>query len=57
MVTHDMAEAFVLGERVGVLDAGELIACDTPDRIAQTDDQRVRPLIESALAPALRRPS
>ena len=31
IVTHDMAEAFALGRRVGVIDDGQLVVCDTPD--------------------------
>jgi len=42
LVTHDMAEAFALGDRVGVLDGGRLIACDTPERIARATDPNVR---------------
>ena len=34
LVTHDMTEACTLATRVGVLDEGSLIACDTPDGIA-----------------------
>ena len=34
LVTHDMAEALTLGHRVGVIDGGTLIACDTPAAIA-----------------------
>ena len=30
IVTHDMGEAFALGDRVGVLDEGRLVACDRP---------------------------
>ena len=30
IVTHDMAEAFVLSRRVGVIDDGQLLVCDTP---------------------------
>src|SRR5205085_9256607 len=30
IVTHDMGEAFALGDRVGVLDGGRLVAFDTP---------------------------
>jgi osmoprotectant transport system ATP-binding protein len=54
VVTHDIAEAFVLGSRVGVLDAGELIAIDAPLRIAASPDPRVRLLLDSL--PALRAP-
>jgi multiple sugar transport system ATP-binding protein len=31
MVTHDQADALALGERVAVLDRGELQQCDTPE--------------------------
>ena len=54
VVTHDIAEAFALGDRVGVLDAGELIALDTPPQVAASTDRRVRALID-ALPPV--RPS
>jgi osmoprotectant transport system ATP-binding protein len=54
VVTHDIAEAFALGDRVGVLDAGELIALDRPPQVAASTDRRVRALID-ALPPV--RPS
>lgn len=41
IVTHDMAEAFALSQRIGVLYDGRLIACDEPDRIARSADPRV----------------
>ena len=34
IVTHDMGEAFALGTRVGVLEAGALVACGPPASIA-----------------------
>ena len=46
LVTHDMAEARALGTRVGVLDEGRLIFCDTPDAVARSSDPRVRQLLE-----------
>jgi osmoprotectant transport system ATP-binding protein len=42
IVTHDMAEAFALGHRVCVIDAGEAIVCDTAERVARTTDPRVK---------------
>jgi osmoprotectant transport system ATP-binding protein len=45
LVTHDMAEAFALGTRVGVLHDGVLAAADTPRAIARSDDPRIRPLL------------
>lgn len=50
LVTHDMAEAFVLGHRVGVLDAGELVICDTPEAVAESDDPRVRLFLDALIA-------
>jgi osmoprotectant transport system ATP-binding protein len=47
LVTHDMAEAFALGQRVGVIEAGALIICDTPDRIRRSDDPRVTSFVEA----------
>jgi osmoprotectant transport system ATP-binding protein len=47
VVTHDIAEAFALGDRVGVLDAGALIAVDTPSRVGASRDPRVRLLIDA----------
>jgi osmoprotectant transport system ATP-binding protein len=53
LVTHDIAEAFTLGTRVGVLDGGRLVVCDTPDAVARDADVRVRELL--AALPALPR--
>ncbi|HEY6211870.1 MAG TPA: ATP-binding cassette domain-containing protein [Vicinamibacterales bacterium] len=47
VVTHDMREAFALGDRVGVIDAGRLVACDVPARLAESDDPRVRKLLDA----------
>jgi osmoprotectant transport system ATP-binding protein len=55
VVTHDVAEAFALGHRVGVMDSGELVACDTPARVAEHGDARVRALVDAPLHPFVRR--
>jgi osmoprotectant transport system ATP-binding protein len=55
LVTHDMAEAFALGHRVGVIDDGELIVCDTPAGVAASTDPRVRALVDTIAAPPPRR--
>jgi osmoprotectant transport system ATP-binding protein len=47
IVTHDMGEAFALGDRVGVLDEGRLVACDTPPTVAESSDPRVRRLLDA----------
>ena len=61
LVTHDMAEAFALAQRVGVLDSGRLIICDTPAGISRSADPRVRRFFDAvptALSPvALKPPS
>jgi len=49
LVTHDMAEAFALASRVGVLADGALAALDSPKTIAASKDPRVRPLLEPLL--------
>jgi osmoprotectant transport system ATP-binding protein len=47
IVTHDMAEAFVLGQRVGVVDQGRLVVCDTPAAVAASSDPVVRAFLET----------
>jgi osmoprotectant transport system ATP-binding protein len=47
IVTHDMAEAFALAGRVGVIDGGRLLVDDTPARVAASADPRVRAFIDA----------
>jgi osmoprotectant transport system ATP-binding protein len=47
LVTHDMAEALVLAHRIGVLDDGALVVCDTPRRVRASQDPRVRRLLDT----------
>ena len=47
LVTHDMGEAFSLGHRVAVLDAGSMIVCDTPAAVAASTDPRIRAFLDS----------
>jgi osmoprotectant transport system ATP-binding protein len=49
IVTHDMAEAFALATRVGVLDGGRIAAVDEPQVLARSSDPRVRPLLAPLL--------
>jgi osmoprotectant transport system ATP-binding protein len=51
IVTHDMGEAFALADRVGVLDDGRLVACDTPDRLAASAAPFVKVLLDAAAPP------
>jgi osmoprotectant transport system ATP-binding protein len=50
IVTHDMGEAFALADRIGVLDDGQLVACDRLDAIARSSDPRVRRLLDAVPA-------
>jgi osmoprotectant transport system ATP-binding protein len=47
IVTHDMGEAFALGDRVGVLEDGRLIACDKPEVVAASREPLVRQLLDA----------
>ena len=49
IVTHDMAEAFALADRVGVLADGVVALIDVPRVVARSTDPRVRPLLEPLL--------
>ena len=51
LVTHDMAEAFALARRIGVLDGGRLVVCDTPEAVARSHDPRVSILLETISGP------
>jgi osmoprotectant transport system ATP-binding protein len=57
IVTHDLAEACVLGRRVGVIDGGELLVYDAPAGVAASSDPRVRALIETLPSVPTPRPS
>ena len=50
VVTHDMAEAFVLGHRVGIVDEGRLVICDTPSAVAASGDPVVRAFLETIVS-------
>jgi osmoprotectant transport system ATP-binding protein len=47
LVTHDMAEAFALAGRIGVVDAGALVICDAPATVARSRDPRVKVLLDT----------
>ena len=46
IVTHDMGEAFALADRIGVLEAGRLVACDSATAVAASADPSVRRLLD-----------
>jgi osmoprotectant transport system ATP-binding protein len=45
LVTHDIGEALALGSHVGVIDGGALVGYDTPERISQSTDPRIRAFV------------
>lgn len=52
IVTHDMREALSLSDRVGVLERGMLVACDTPAELEACSHPIVRQLLDTVrLAP------
>jgi osmoprotectant transport system ATP-binding protein len=55
LVTHDMAEAFALGDRVAVLSEGRIVACDTPAAIRASTDPQVTALVAARPVPPKRR--
>jgi osmoprotectant transport system ATP-binding protein len=52
LVTHDMAEAFALASRIGVVDTGVLVVCDAPAAVARSGDSRVKVLLDT-VSPSL----
>ena len=47
LVTHDIAEAFALADRVGVIADGTLITLGAPAAVRTMDDPRVRALVDT----------
>lgn len=48
LVTHDMREAFILADRIGVLDDGVLVACGPPSMLETSTHPAVRTLVATA---------
>ena len=49
LVTHDMREAFVLADRIGVLQDGRLVACETPPVLERSEHPEVRALLDASV--------
>lgn len=45
MVTHDMKLAFHVSDRIAMMLDGRIVGCDTPDRMREHPDERVRDFI------------
>ncbi len=50
IVTHDMAEALTLSDRIAVIDNGTLVACEPAAGLAASRDPRVRQLLDPVIA-------
>ena len=46
-VTHDVGEAFALGDRVGLMKEGKLVALAEPEQFKELDDPEARAFLES----------
>jgi ABC-type proline/glycine betaine transport system ATPase subunit len=51
LVTHDIAEASALADRVAVLHDGRIIACAPGDELKRSSDPRVAALVVTGVAP------
>ena len=47
VVTHDLAEAFAIAQRVAVLQDGAIIACAPPSELRESRDPAVRAIVET----------
>jgi osmoprotectant transport system ATP-binding protein len=57
IVTHDMAEALTLADRVVVLDQGAVVANAPPAQILESDEPRLRRMLDAVTVRAKRDPS
>jgi osmoprotectant transport system ATP-binding protein len=46
-VTHDVREALLLGDRIGLMAAGTLVLLETPDNFVQSKEEHARAYIET----------
>jgi phospholipid/cholesterol/gamma-HCH transport system ATP-binding protein len=48
VVTHDLASAYAIADRLALLDGGRFIATGTPEAVRQSQDPRVRRFVDRA---------
>ena len=52
LVTHDLLDAFLVADRIGIMQKGNLLLVDSPQNIfQQTENQYVRNFVDSAMQP------
>jgi osmoprotectant transport system ATP-binding protein len=56
LVTHDMNEAMGLGDRIAIMEGGQIIWCGPPPELSASEDPRLRQLLDTALPLRLGRP-
>jgi len=47
LVTHDVREAMILGQRIGLMHKGQLLLLETPERFRASDDPQARAYLET----------
>lgn len=47
LVTHDVREALMLGDRIALMDAGEIVLLETPKDFSASTDERVQAYLET----------
>jgi len=53
IVTHDIAEALLLADRIAVLEGGMLLTCEPAKALVRSDDPRVRRMLDAVRVPVL----
>jgi osmoprotectant transport system ATP-binding protein len=48
LVTHDVREAMLLGDRIALMHAGEIVLLETPERFRASENERVKRYLETA---------
>jgi osmoprotectant transport system ATP-binding protein len=46
-VTHDVREALLLGDRIGLMAAGRLLLLETPEKFVKSQDEYARAYIQT----------
>jgi osmoprotectant transport system ATP-binding protein len=47
LVTHDVREAMILGQRIGLMHKGQLLLLETPERFRASDDPQARAYLQT----------